>query len=58
MELIDKPLKILPFLLSAYITIRIYKCPCDKLMSCTKVSSLLALGALAAMTLGGYPLKI
>jgi len=54
--LIAKPTKLLPFSVAALLTYRIYKCPCEALMSCTYASSLLLAGSLLVMTLAGYPL--
>jgi hypothetical protein len=55
--LLEEPLKILPFSMAAFITYRIYNCPCKRLMECTKTSSLILITALGAMLVFGYPLK-
>lgn len=51
------PGKLVPLLISGFLTYRIYTCPCDTLMFCTKSSSLLLLGSLVVMTVVGWPLK-
>lgn len=49
--------KIVPVLLSGYLTYTIAVCPCDELMKCTKGRSLMLITALALMTIFGWPMK-
>lgn len=56
MELVNKPLKVLPLLLVGILGYKVYNCPCDKLLNCDKWVSGLAVG-LGLMILLGYPLK-
>ncbi len=51
------PGKTIPLIISAFLTYRIYKCPCDELMKCTRSSSLFLLGTLFFMTIIGWPSK-
>jgi hypothetical protein len=57
MELINKPLKILPLVLIGFLGYKVYNCPCDKLLSCDKWVAGLAIG-LGLMIVVGYPLTL
>ena len=57
MELVEKPLKILPLGLLSYLMYAVYACPCKELLSCKKVSTSVVLVILGAMVILGYPLQ-
>lgn len=56
MELVAKPLKLLPLGLLGYLFYAVYYCPCKDLLMCHKERYLMIVGAFTAMILLGYPL--
>jgi hypothetical protein len=50
--------KAVPLALSAYLTYKIYMCPCNTLFGCMKGQAVSLMAVIALMTVVEWPLKI